>query len=666
MSASAPTDMDHYLFHEGKHFHCYGLFGAHIRKRHGKETTEFCIWAPNAVEVRLMGTFNGWNGEGYRLERTGPDGIWFLSVNGNLEGELYKYEITTRDGERFLKTDPYAFYTEKRPRTAGIIYSLNDYKWHDESWLLEKEKKRLYDEPMFIYEVHLGTWRKKENGDFYSYKELAETLIPYVKEQGFTHIEIMPITEHPFDLSWGYQTTGYYAVTSRYGTPHDFMHFVDCCHQHGLGVILDWVPGHFCKDAHGLSKFDGSFLYEYEHEWDRENYVWGTANFDLAKKEVHSFLISNALFWLDIYHIDGFRIDAVANLLYWPNRHENQLNSFGVEFLKKLNESVFQYDENTLMIAEDSTDFPLVTSPVYCGGLGFNYKWNMGWMNDVLTYMELGFEERSHYHSLISFSLIYAFSENFILPFSHDEVVHGKKSLLDKMPGDYWQKFAQLRLLIGYMAAHPGKKLLFMGTELAPFSEWKDREQLDWHLSQYELHAKFQHFSKTLLSLYKKETPLFQLDHSSEGFEWIDVHNYSQSIFSFIRKDKDGNLLIVICNFREFVYEKYKVGVPFLGTYKEILNSDSEEFGGSGRVNHRPLSAKKGMYHGKPAYIELIIPPFAVLYLKPETLERKESIDGKRKMCCSSASGRSGDQAVRVDQTTGKTGRSVRRKVSDH
>ncbi|HZG73951.1 MAG TPA: 1,4-alpha-glucan branching protein GlgB, partial [Chondromyces sp.] len=572
------------------------------------------------------------NGDGFKMNKLNDQGIWHLNVKGNLAGEIYKYEIITSTGERLLKTDPFAFMTELRPQTAAVVYPLDGYEWRDTEWLLKRSRSSVYEEPVSIYEVHLGTWKKKKNGSFYTYRELADELIPYVKELGYTHIEVLPVTEHPFDRSWGYQSTGYFAVTRRYGSPKDFMYFVDCCHQNGLGVILDWVPGHFCKDAHGLYAFDGSYQYEYENEWDRENYIWGTANFDLSKTEVQSFLISNALFWFDYYHIDGFRVDAVANIIYWPNRGELEVNPFGIDFLKKLNQSVFDFEPNALMIAEDSTDWPQVTAPVHYGGLGFNYKWNMGWMNDVLKYMEAHPQERSKLHNLMTFSILYAYTENFILPFSHDEVVHGKKSLLDKMPGDYWQKFAQLRLLLGYLMAHPGKKLLFMGTELAPFSEWKDTEELDWHLTDYEMHHKFNAYMRMLLHLYKEVKPLYELDHDSQGFEWIDVNNREQSIFSFIRKDKLGNEVIVVCNFGEFGYTNYKVGVPQTGQYRELLNSDAVIFGGSGQVNSETITAKEGVYHGRPAYVEMTIPPFGMIYMQQVNKEKGRTSDGKRKM----------------------------------
>jgi 1,4-alpha-glucan branching enzyme len=623
MNAMMLSDYDVFLFHEGSLQQAYQFMGSHVRKDALGTYTEFCVWAPNARSVSLVGSFNGWNSTGYELEKWNEEGLWVIRVNRDLTGETYKYELTALSGERKLKADPYGFSSEKRPHTASIVYELDGFTWSDEEWLSERAGSSVYDQPLFIYEVHLGTWKKKQ-GKFLSYKEMALELIPYVKEHGFTHIELLPVTEHPFDRSWGYQSTGYYAPTSRYGEPHDLMAFINECHRNDIGVILDWVPGHFCKDAHGLYQFDGSFAYEYGEERDRENYTWGTANFDLGKGEVRSFLISNARFWMDMYHIDGFRIDAVANIIYWANQGQESPNHGAIGFLKKLNQSVFEYDSSILMIAEDSTDWPQVTSPVHYGGLGFNYKWNMGWMNDVLDYMETPHPERKEVHSLLTFSLMYAFSENYVLPFSHDEVVHGKKSLLNKMPGDYWQKFAQYRLLLSFMIAHPGKKLLFMGSEHAPFSEWKDLKELDWHLMSYEYHHKFNSYFKELLHLYKDAEPLYELDHRSGGFEWIDVNNSEQQIFSFIRKGKKkGDHLVAIFNFSPIVYHRYKVGVSRAAFYREIWNSDDSKYGGSHQVNPEPIPVKHDSYHGKEGYVEMTIPPYGAVYLKPEN-ERGE------------------------------------------
>ncbi|MEH7085886.1 1,4-alpha-glucan branching protein GlgB [Neobacillus drentensis] len=629
-----PTDYQLHLFHEGNFFQSHQLFGAHIFKNSDKIYTRFCVWAPNASEVRLTGDFNNWNGEGYELQRVNDEGVWILIVNRDLTGKLYKYEIFSQTGEKLLKSDPFAFYSEIRPNTASIVYSLENYKWQDNQWMTRRGKKPLLSEPAVIYEVHLGSWKKKEDGEYLTYLELAAELIPYVLEHGFTHIEILPLVEHPLDASWGYQGIGYFSVTSRYGTPDEFREFVDQMHQHGIGVILDWVPGHYCKDAHGLYRFDGTHIYSYSTESDRENAIWGTANFDLGKGEVQSFLISNALFWIDYFHIDGFRMDAVANIIYWPNAtNDRRENPFGINFLKKLNNQVHEHDPQFVMIGEDSTEYPNVTTPVSYGGLGFDYKWNMGWMNDMLEYMETPPFLRSHVHSKVTFSFLYAFLENFMLPFSHDEVVHGKKSLLDKMPGDYWEKFAQLRLLLGYMFAHPGKKLLFMGFELGQFAEWKDKEQLDWNLLDYEMHQKLNAYVKFLTKVYKRSKALYELDYLQDGFQWIDANNSEQSIFSFIRKGKkEDETLVVICNFTGVSYPVYKIGVPKSGEYREIFNSDHEEYGGAGLVNKKTIIAAEEPYHGQPHSINLTIPAFGFQIIRPVKKRKERKGNGKEKV----------------------------------
>lgn len=639
-----PTEYELHLFHEGTLYEGYNLFGAHVLKSEEGVKTRFCVWAPNAVAVHLVGDFNGWNGEGYSLHKVNDEGVWLITVDCNMEGFMYKYEILTRDGRLLLKSDPYAFCSELRPRTASIVYSLDGFQWNDSKWLQKRERKQSLAEPMMIYELHLGSW-KKHGDKFISYKELADELIPYVKEHGFTHIEILPIVEHPLDASWGYQGTGYFSPTSRYGTPHELMYFIDACHQQEIGIILDWVPGHFCKDAHGLYQFDGSFVYEYETGSDRENHVWGTANFNLAKNEVISFLISNAVFWMEYYHVDGFRVDAVSNIIYWPNRDQLTENRFGIRFLQQLNKTVFQYDPSILMFAEDSSDLPQVTAPVHYDGIGFSYKWNMGWMNDLLSYMETHPNLRSEIHNKVSFSLVYAFSENYVLPFSHDEVVHGKKSLLDKMPGDYWQKFAQLRLLLSYMIAHPGKKLLFMGAEFGQFSEWKDKEQLDWHLLDYEMHAKMNLFVKELIKLYRRSKPLYEYDYRQEGFEWIDVDNSQQAIFSFIRKGENNDeFYIIVCNFHYHAYEDYIVGVPKAGEYREIFNSDKIEYGGSDWVNKRVLKTQEIPFHGKPCSVKMSIPPLGVSILRPVKKRKERKGNGKEKMRGNAVGRRPGKQ----------------------
>ncbi|XJZ26599.1 1,4-alpha-glucan branching enzyme [Bacillota bacterium Lsc_1132] len=628
-----PTDYQLHLFHEGNLFQSHQLFGAHVLEQSEAACTRFVVWAPNAQKVRLVGDFNQWCGDGFELEKVNDQGVWVLFVKNNLEGRLYKYEIFTEHGGVQLKADPFAFYSEIRPNTASIVYNMKNYNWKDSQWNVKKEKKNVLSEPVIIYEVHFGSWKKKRNGDFFTYREMADELIPYVKGHGFTHIELLPLIEHPLDISWGYQGTGYYSPTSRYGTPEDLMFFIDQCHQNGIGVILDWVPGHFCKDAHGLYQFDGSHSFSYSEQIDRENPVWGTANFDLGKPEVQSFLISNALFWMEYYHIDGFRVDAVANIIYWPNSPGKHENPYGISFLKKLNQTVHEYDSSFLMMGEDSTDFQNVTTPVHYGGLGFDYKWNMGWMNDMLEYMETPPFSRTPKHQNVTFSLLYAFSENFVLPFSHDEVVHGKKSLLDKMPGHYWEKFAQMRLLLGYMFAHPGKKLLFMGFELGQFSEWKDKEQLDWNLLDYDMHRNLNAYAKELVKMYKRSKALYEMDHLHEGFEWIDVNNREQSIFSFIRKGKnEKEFIAIVCNFTGVGYEDFRIGIPEPGEYREIFNSDKEEFGGSGAANKKVIKAEETPFHGKPYSLKLTIPPFGILMIRPVKKRKERKGNGKEEV----------------------------------
>ncbi|MBE4908418.1 1,4-alpha-glucan branching enzyme [Bacillus luteolus] len=633
MILTLPTSHDIHLFHEGNLFKSYQLFGAHLTLQNGVEGTQFTVWAPHAAKVNIVGNFNQWEGEHHPLDKINNEGIWTNFFPGLVEGDIYKYEITTDRGDILLKSDPFAFYSEIRPATASVIYNLEGYKWNDRAW--QRNKRSTHDKPLNIYEVHLGSWKVKTDGTYYSYEELSELLIPYVLEHGFTHIELLPLVEHPLDKSWGYQGTGYYSATSRYGTPHGLMYLIDQCHQNGIGVIMDWVPGHFCKDSHGLYLFDGKPTYEYSFSHDRENKVWGTANFDLSKPEVQSFLISNALFWIDYFHIDGFRVDAVANMIYWPTSHEGEQrsNPFAIEFLKKLNSAIREFDQSVLMIAEDSTVWPKVTSSVSEGGLGFSYKWNMGWMNDILTYMQASPYERKNLHNKVTFSLLYAFSEKFILPFSHDEVVHGKRSMLDKMPGDYWDKFAQLRLLYGYLITHPGKKLLFMGGEFGQFSEWKDDSELDWNLDDFRMHQHIRAYVKELFKVYKKQRSLYELDNSDEGFEWIDVNNYDQSIFSFIRKGKKENdLTVTVCNFTPETYHEYKVGVPLLSSYKEVLNSDDIAFGGSGQINKGNLIGEEGPYHGKPYHIKMTIPPFGISIVRPIKRRGEKNNDDQKKV----------------------------------
>lgn len=619
-------DYNLYLFHEGSHCNSYLLLGAHLTTEKKQKGVRFSVWAPNARDISVVGDFNEWQGDRHRMNRLSL-GLWSLFIPGLGEGELYKYEVCSQAGQRFMKADPYAFRAELPPGTASKIHSLEDYEWRDDQWQKGKKAQSLYSGPVNIYEVHLGSWRRKADGGLLSYRELAEELVDYVVDMGYTHIELMPVVEHPFGGSWGYQATGYYSVTSRYGSPSDFKYFVDCCHQRGIGVILDWVPGHFCKDCHGLWRFDGSPVYESGWPERGENPDWGTANFDFGRREVWSFLLSNALFWLEVYHIDGLRVDAVANMLYldygrkdgnWiPNHYGGNGNLDAMAFLRKVNEAVFSRFPATLMIAEESTAWPMVTWPTDVGGLGFNYKWNMGWMNDMLKYTAMDPIYRRWSHDLVTFSFFYAFSENFILPLSHDEVVHGKKSLLGKMPGDYWQKFANLRALFGYMMAHPGKKLLFMGGEFGQFKEWDYQQALDWLLFDYEMHRKLHTYVRDLNHLYRREPSLWEIDRDWRGFAWIDPHDHTQSVITFLRQgETPGDCIVAICNFTPVVRHDYRIGVPEAGEYLEIFNSDWELYGGSGQQNSGSLGSEEKPWHNQPYSLSLTLPPLAVIYFK--------------------------------------------------
>ncbi|MCD5325670.1 MULTISPECIES: 1,4-alpha-glucan branching protein GlgB [Pontibacillus] len=628
-------DHDIYLFHQGNLRYAYQLLGAHIEQQNGQDGVRFTVWAPHAREVNVVGTFNEWDGRQHPMEKLNENGLWSTFIPDLPPGTVYKYEILTPHGHLQLKADPYAFSSELRPNTASVLYPLDRYDWNDQVWMDERNNTNLYESPISIYELHLGSWKNIEPEVFYTYREYADMVIPYVKELGYTHIELLPITEHPFDRSWGYQATGYFAVTSRYGTPDDFKYFVDQCHQNGLGVILDWVPGHFCKDQHGLRRFDGEPLYEYEDPLKAEKSQWGTLTFDFGRNEVQSFLISNAIYWLKEYHLDGLRVDAVASMLYlsfgkeegeWePNEYGGSENLEAVSFIKKMNEAIFEETPNVLMMAEESTSWPLVSAPTYVGGLGFNYKWNMGWMNDMLKYMEMDPIHRKYHHNLITFSLFYAFSENFVLPISHDEVVHGKKSLLNKMPGDYWQKFANLRAFLAYMYAHPGKKLLFMGAEFGQFDEWKDLEDLDWELLNFDAHASVQTYMSQLHKLYKDHPALWELDHKEDGFEWVDPNNYEQSVVSFIRKGRSSeDQIVVICNFTPVVYHDYKVGVPASGMYEEVFSSDDVRFGGSGQLNGTTLETISIPWQGQDQHVSMTIPPLGVSFLKRTSLLKED------------------------------------------
>ncbi|GAB6171759.1 1,4-alpha-glucan branching protein GlgB [Paradesulfitobacterium aromaticivorans] len=615
-----------YLFNLGELYHSYLKFGAHIIVCNGVYGTYFAVWVPEALHVGLVGSFNQWCSANYAMSEIGSSGVWMIFVPRDLRGQLYKYEIHTKDGQVLLKSDPYAFFSELRPATASIVYSLDGFDWQDQTRMEQRKGVKVKEMPLLIYEVHVGSWRRTEDGNYYNWRTLAVDLIGYVIQMGYTHIELMPIMEHPFDGSWGYQVTGYYSGTSRYGTPHDFMYFVNQCHQAGIGVILDWVPGHFCKDIHGLGKYNGTAVFE-----DNENEPWGTYNFDFAKTEVWSYLISNALFWLDRFHVDGLRVDGVSNMLYldygneqaWRrNRHGGRENLAAIAFMQKLNEVVFYYFPGVLMIAEESTDWPLVTYATDVAGLGYNFKWNMGWMNDTLRYIGLDFPMRKDNHQLLTFSMTYAFSENFILPLSHDEVVHGKKSLLEKMPGDYRQKFAGFRSLYGYLMCHPGKKLLFMGGDFAQFIEWRADTELDWFLLDYEMHRKHQNFVRDLNKLYRQEKALWENEQDWTGFAWIDANNAQQSILIFCRKARKAeNFLIIIINFQVNRYEDFRVGVPHRGTYQEIFNSDQAVYGGEDHVNRSLLFTETVPWHDQLYSVTINMAPLATIILKPTHVE---------------------------------------------
>ncbi|MCA0754561.1 1,4-alpha-glucan branching protein GlgB [Paenibacillus sp. N4] len=615
---------DLYLFNEGSSYHSYRFMGAHLVRVRGKDGVRFTVWAPNAKSVRVIGGFNQWNGSKHKMKLIGETGIFSLFIPDIGEGEIYKYEIVTADGNMIRKADPYAFYAERRPNTASVVADISGYQWEDSEWFEKKRQKPAYTNPMMIYEVHAGSWKIKGKEDFYTYEELADDLIPYAANMGYTHIELMPIMEHPLDQSWGYQITGFYGVTSRYGTPKQLMRFVDICHQHNMGVILDWVPGHFCKDDHGLRLFDGTPLYEGPNPNRAEKPLWGTLAFDFGRGEIMSFLISNAIYWMDVFHMDGLRVDAVASMINLhmdkpPEMHT--LNHLGgsdnldaLRFLKKLNETVFQYYPDTLMIAEDSSAWPAVTAPTYKGGLGFNFKWNMGWMNDMLRYMALDPPERTHHHHLITFSLLYAFSENYVLPLSHDEVVHGKRSLLNKMPGTYEEKFAQLRLFYGYWMTHPGKKLLFMGSEWGQFDEWKDADMLDWMVLEYDSHRTMKHYVNTLNRTYQEEPSLWERDSFPDTFSWIDVNNAAQSVISFVRcGDKDKS--VIVANFSRNDYHEFRIGVPDPGLYSSILNSNEKRFGGTDSQVQQSYKSENIAWHGQEQSISLHLPPFTFLML---------------------------------------------------
>ena len=624
------TEYDLHLAGEGTHYLNYEKLGAHLRTVEGVRGVHFGVWAPNADRVSVVGDFNSWDGRVHPMRSRGTSGIWEIFLPGLEEGALYKFEILSGAGKNVaLKSDPYGFAAELRPNTASKVCNIDRHEWNDREWLTARAARDWLHAPMSIYELHAGAWRRKteEGNRWLTYRELAEELIPYVKGLGFTHIELMPIMEHPLDSSWGYQTVGYFAVTSRYGSPEDFMYFVDRCHQENLGVILDWTPAHFPRDAHGLAFFDGTHLYEHADPRMGAHPDWGTLVFNYGRNEVQNFLLSNALFWLDKYHIDGLRVDAVASMLYldysrkpgqWiPNRYGGRENLEAVAFTKHLNEVVHTRHPGALMIAEESTSWPAVSRPTYLGGLGFDLKWNMGWMNDTLKYFSLDPFYRKFHHNQLTFSMIYAFNENFALPFSHDEVVHGKGALLSKMPGDDWQKFANLRLLFGYLFSHPGKKLLFMGCELAQRSEFWEGGSLDWSLLDSPSHRGVQKLLEDLNRLHASEAALHEVDFEWAGFEWIDVDDAASSVLSFVRRARNnGEFVIVVCNFTPVFREDYRVGVPHPGFYHEILNTDSEHYSGTGKGNSGGVNADPVPWNNRPHSVKLRLPPLGVVFLK--------------------------------------------------
>ncbi len=651
------SDFDLYLFGQGKHYHIYEKMGAHPRTVEGVTGVNFAVWAPNAQTVSVIGDFNNWQRGATPMHLRHIDlGVWECFVPGLKVGAIYKYAIISRIHNYMVdKTDPYGFAAELRPQNASIVADIQLHHWQDDDWLQQRNQRQQFGSPISIYEVHLGSWRHiperhqegaVEEDRFMTYRELAPALAAYVKDMGFTHVELLPITEHPLDASWGYQVTGYYAPTSRFGTPEDFQYFIDYMHQEGIGVILDWVPSHFPKDGHALSYFDGTHLYEYADPRKGEHKDWGTYVFDYGRSEVRNFLVANALFWLREYHIDGFRVDAVASMLYldymrpdgqWvSNQYGGREHLEAVTFLRQLNEAVYAEVPGTITIAEESTSWPLVSRPTYIGGLGFSFKWNMGWMHDMLEYMHMDPIHRRYHHNNITFSLMYAYSENFILPLSHDEVVHLKGSLLTKMPGDLWQRFANLRAFFGYMWGHPGKKLLFMGGEFGQWHEWNEAESLDWHLLESPSdphHAQLQQFVRDLNALYQQEPALSALDSDPQGFSWIDPHDSDNSVVSFIRRStKPEETLIFICNFTPVPRFGYRVGVPSPGTYDEILNSDHTRYGGSGTINDQPMPSAPTYWQSCPHSLLLTLPPLATTILKCRainntSLERKETVE---------------------------------------
>ena len=620
-----PIDIS--LFNEGKHYSIYEKMGAHPMTVDGVEGVLFAVWAPNADRVSVVGNFNNWDGRRHPMRKLDYSGIFELFIPGKLVGEIYKYEIKAKSGQVFMKSDPYAFSSEVRPANASRIVDIS-YKWKDAAWMEKREDKKTDEQPMAIYEMHLGSWKRPTDGrEFYNYRDIASLLADYLMMMNYNYVELMPIMEHPYDPSWGYQVTGYYAPTSRYGSPADFMYFVDYLHSKGIGVILDWVPAHFPKDEHGLGRFDGTALYEHEDPKRGEHPHWGTYIYNYGRNEVRNFLVANALYWAEKYHIDGIRIDAVASMLYldygrgdgeWlPNIYGGNENLEAIDFIKELNSKMHELHKGVIMIAEESTAWPMMTHPVEAGGLGFDYKWNMGWMNDFLNYMKLDPLYRKYHHNDLTFSMVYAYSEKFILVLSHDEVVHEKGSMIAKMPGGYEDKFSNLRVAYGYMMTHPGKKLLFMGQEIAQFTEFNENAEVDWSLFEFDAHVFMQGYVKELNELYKTEPALYELDSSPEGFTWINCNSANTSLLSYVRKGKkESDTLLIICNFTPMEHKAYKLATPSGGRWQEIFSSDNSRYGGEGRNNKTVKQAKKAECDGQEHYISVTVPPLSISVFK--------------------------------------------------
>jgi len=623
------SEFDLYLLGEGTHHKSYEKLGAHPTEVEGVPGVAFAVWAPNAQRVSVVGNFNNWNGRRHPMRVRGSSGIWELFIPGLVDGEVYKYEIKGHNDYLGLKADPFGFFAELRPNNASVVRDIDNYTWHDQAWMEARSQRQSLKSPLAIYEVHLGSWRRGEGNRMLSYRELAEQLVDYVREMGFTHLELLPVMEHPLDESWGYQTVGYFAPTSRHGTPQDFMYFVDYCHQHGIGVILDWVPAHFPSDAHGLAYFDGTHLYEHDDPRLGEHPDWGTRIFNYGRSEVRNFLLNSALFWLEKYHADGLRVDAVASMLYldysrkpgqWiPNRYGGNENLDAIDFIKRFNELAHQEHPGVLTIAEESTAWPAVSRPTHLGGLGFSLKWNMGWMHDILLYFSKESIHRKYHHHNLTFSLLYAFSENFVLVLSHDEVVHGKRALLAKMPGDVWQQFANLRSLYAFQVTHPGKKMLFMGCEIGQWNEWNSKQSLDWNLLDYIPHQQVRRLVADLNHLYQAEPSLYEVDFEWQGFEWIDFHDTDNSVVVFQRRARDpNNHLVVVCNFTPIPRERYHIGVPAPCFYREVLNTDAAQYGGSGVTNSPGRQAVPMPWQNQPCHIDVTLPPLGIAIFKPE------------------------------------------------